>query len=131
MRQRFSLLFTLCLNLLWLRAHRIFCWRLLRTLHAVHIDHFFELAHVFSMQVEIFIQLRFLKALLALNFQRLLLLLRVLVPTLSLLQLVIAEFVLLPRVVTLEFELAVSLFLTFLSVIRRLYQRVDSAKLDL
>lgn len=81
------------------------------------------------MQVEIFIQLRFLKALLALNFQRLLL--RVLVPALSLLQLVIAEFVLLPRVVTLEFELALPLFLTFLSVIRRLYQGVDSAKLDL
>ena len=81
------------------------------------------------MQVEIFIQLRFLKALLALNFQRFLL--RVLVPTLPLLQLVIAEFVLLPRVVTLEFELALSLFLTFLTVLRRLYQRVDSAKLDL
>ena len=81
------------------------------------------------MQVEIFIQLRFLKALLALNFQRLLL--RVLVPTLPLLQLVIAEFVLLPRVVTLEFELALSLFLSILTVLRRLYQRVDSAKLDL
>lgn len=81
------------------------------------------------MQVEIFIQLRFLKALLALNFQRFLL--RVLVPSLSLLQLVIAEFVLLPCVVTLEFELALSLFLSILPVLRRLYQCVDSAKLDL
>ena len=81
------------------------------------------------MQVEIFIQLRFLKALLALNFQRFLL--RVLVPTLPLLQLVIAEFVLLPCVVALEFELALSLFLSILTVLRRLYQRVDSAKLDL